>query len=355
LNAERRDDRAPFVSVYSFPSGHTKQNNIPRIDTLFIDFDFESGDYERGSGNVAAWRRDLSHLLVRARRVAEFLKNTDAVGWRASLSGHKGVHLFVDFPAVERDIASFQHYLAGVGDYANGLVDHLSEATGLSSLHDYVDVTSSDLGRLCRAPNTLHSGATESFGEERYCVPVSISELASLSVDDYIELTRKPRAVPYDGRTPNAEITQILEQHIRTANPNTTRSTYAETDYSRVDQYQAQTNDDITLEDVKFLTSDRPCVWKFHKRDDKFDHGHESHAMELFCVQELICNNVPIDVIKEFLSTSDKYDPDWTENFIRQVIARNYNRFGVSWLHDNAQEFCQYDSCSICSRAANEH
>jgi hypothetical protein len=356
LEAEGKNYNAPFVSTYAFPRGHTKHGNIPQIDTLFIDFDFEDGDYEAGSGDEDAWRRDLSQLLVRVRRVAEYIENEGTTGWRASLSGHKGVHLFLDFPQIAHDAGTFQQFINGMSEYADDLVAHIEAETGLDSLHNYVDVTSSDLGRLCRVPNTVHGGATESFGETRFCVPVSIEELTSISVDNYAEYTRAPRPVDFH-REPNQEVHDVLSQYIRTASDGSSRTRRggpSVVDWSLVEDYREKSNDSIELEDLEFITADRPCVWKFYQRDDKYQHGQQSHYMELFCIRELTEHNVPIDVMVDFLDSAPEFDEEYSRRRIKEIIAHDYNRFTIRRLLQNAPEFCGYDDCSLCQAVIAE-
>lgn len=357
LTAEGAQRNEPFVSVYSFPDGHTKDDAVPRIDTLFIDFDFEGGDYTPGSGNVDAWRRDLSHLLVRARMVAEEILELETDHWRAALSGHKGIHLFHDFEALDRTLGSREQYIAGINEYANDLIEKLADETGLSSLHDYVDVTSSDLARLCRVPNTIHGGATASFNEARFCVPVSIEELASLSVDEYESLTQAPRASPYNTRHPNAEAADVIENYVETATASIEHdiSGSSDIDYSRVNEYREKSNDDITPSDIPFVTSDRPCVWTFFERPDKWDYGTQSHIMELYVIRELIEKRVPIDVIKRaFKTMPGDYDENYTESRIEEIIARNYQRFRTDTILQRAPEFSGYDDCARCQKILDQ-
>lgn len=360
-DAEDDGGNEPYISTYSFPNGHTNENNLPCINTLFIDFDIDDGEYERGSGNREAWRRDLSELLVRARRVAEVLEGTErAQSWRASLSGHKGIHLFLDFPALPGALGGFRQYVNGLNDYAEELVDQLADETGLQSLHDYVDVTSSDLGRLCRAPNTLHQGATDSFGEPRYCVPVGISELAGMTPHRYERLTRSPRDVPQRERSPNQDVHEVIVQHIRMASSGT--GTYTTTegnssylDWSRVERHERESNDNLTLQDAQLLTSDMPCVWRFHERDDKFEHGNQSHEMESHCIAKLASEGFPIEVIKEFFANADSYDEQYTERRIRELIARDFNPYRIEKILQRAPEFTGYDDCARCQEILAEN
>jgi hypothetical protein len=358
LDEEGTGSGRPFVSTYSFPRGHTKENAVPRIDTLFIDFDFDDGDYVRGSGDVDAWRRDMSHLLVRARKVASVIASGDrTASWRASLSGHKGIHLFLDFEPLDTELGDFRQYVAGLSEYADELVTQLSEATGIRDLDNYVDVTSGDLGRLCRAPNTRHSAATESFGEDRYCVPVSITELMTMTPEDYEHFTQSPREPSAERRSPSSDAAEIIEHHIRDATPTKSYGSgghISSVDWNRVKAYREQSNDELTLDDVRFLTSNYPCVWEFHEREDKFEYGNQSHEMETHCIAVLLENNISIDVIKEFLSTSPDYDEQYTEERIRELIARDFSPYSTPKLLRRAPEFCGYDWCKRCQNVLQD-
>jgi len=350
-SAEQDEDNEPFISVYSFPNGHTSDGGIPKVDTLFIDFDIEDGDYKRGSGNEDAWLRDMSHLLVRVRKVARYISEHGRDGWRAALSGHKGIHLYIDFEPIDTSVGDYGQFVTGLGEYANELIETLEDATGIE-LQEYVDVTSSDLGRLCRVPNTIHSGASASFGEERYCVPVSIAELSEMSPDLYRALTKKPRPVPWESRTENTDVSEQISKRVATAKKSLSSQSSRSPSYkdeSLVPQYKEEVaNDDITLDDVKFLTSDRPCVWAFYERDDKWDYGVQSHNMEMYCIRELQWHNVPIDVMKQFFDSAPGYDEEYTERRIKEVISRDYNRFRTDTMLQLAPEFMASDGCQRC-------
>ena len=45
LDEAEKEGEPGFVSAYSFPNGHSKRGNIPRVDTLFVDFDIEGEWY----------------------------------------------------------------------------------------------------------------------------------------------------------------------------------------------------------------------------------------------------------------------------------------------------------------------
>jgi len=175
-------DNPPYVSVYGFPNGHPKDGHVPAIDTLFIDFDIPaSGSYRSNNPNIDAWKRDMSALLTRVRAVCKMLlREGRAKNFRAALSGHKGVHLYLDFPAIETADDTLGQAKVGLGQYSQRLLEYLQHETRMD-LEDWIDVDSRDMARLCRLPNTIHSGAASAFNEDRYCVPVSISELSQIT------------------------------------------------------------------------------------------------------------------------------------------------------------------------------
>ncbi len=343
------EDIAPFISVYGFPNGHPKDGDVPAIDTLFIDFDIpKGGEYRSTNPDPQAWYRDMSGLLTRVREVARLLVKADSANhFRAALSGHKGVHLYLDFPAIDSTEGTIGQFKVGTKRYADELVEYLEDSTRLD-LEAWVDVDSSDMARLCRMPNTKHYGASSAFDEDRYCVPVSVRELAEITPNKYVKLTRQPRPVP-EGctRVPNKKAGRIITQYIResVARPkNIAGSTY---DPAAIKEYEKEANDRITLEDVPFLTSNTPCIWSFRERDDMFNHGAASHSMELNVIACLVGLKIPIDVIVEYFSDSDDFAEDYTRQQVETVIARNYNQFRCETVWEQAEQFCLKDSCNI--------
>jgi hypothetical protein len=74
----------------------------------------------------------MSKLLVRARMVAKVIKEADlAKHVRVAYSGHKGIHLYIDFPELPRDLGSINRYKNGLNEYANSLLDFLSGEAGV--------------------------------------------------------------------------------------------------------------------------------------------------------------------------------------------------------------------------------
>ncbi|OYR54984.1 hypothetical protein [Halorubrum halodurans] len=351
LDAEDDPSNWPFISTYSFPHGHTKDGAIPRIDRLFFDFDIpDTDEYRSGGKHVDAWARDMSRLLVRTRKVARFLlKSENPDCWQVVLSGHKGVHIDLVFPAVPPSNGDFEQFKNGMSTYADLIVEYLKDATGLDDLDAWVDVDSSDLGRLRRVPNTKHLGASQAFGEDRFCVPVTLKELAEIGPAEYIELTRSRRPVTRAmWATPNNKAGEVLTQHIRTADT-TRRSTPSGStvNRARIDAYEKAANDSITADDLPFVLSDRPCVLEFPKRADAFSHRSASHMMEMKAVTEMMEKEVPIQTMIDFLNQHPAAEEDYTRERIEQYISRNYNAVTCEKIWRQADAFCLGSGCQI--------
>ncbi len=340
---------APFVSVYGFPNGHPKHGHIPDIDCIFIDFDIPAGgEYRSSDPDPEAWYRDMSALLTRVREVCRLLiKENSADNFRAALSGHKGVHIFLDFNSIDANEGTPQQFKNGLKRYAEDLIEYLENKTHLD-MEAWVDVDSSDLSRLCRLPNTKHVGASNAFDEDRYCVPVSIRELANITPNEYMKLTRQPRDVPEDcQRSLNGRATQIITQYIRKSSGSTYRgvSSY---DPRALDKYESEIqNENIELSDIPFLTGQKPCIWAFRERSDMFDHGAASHAMELNVISHLVEESVPIDVIVEFFNTADNFNEEFTRSQVDKVIAHKLNPYRCDTIWQQAPMFCLGDVCDL--------
>ena len=352
MDAERDPEDWPFISTYSFPDGHTKDDAIPRVDRLFIDMDVpDTGEYRSGREAEDAWIRDMSRLLVRVRKVASFLLNSESPDcWQAVLSGHKGIHLDLVFPAVSPNNGDFNQFRNGMGSYAESITDYLRDATNMSDLDEYVDVSSADLGRMRRVPNTIHLGATKSFGEDRFCVPVTLAELSRIKPADYINLTRSRRPVTSSMRaTPNEKAGEVLTQRIRSAAMGNARarSGGSTVDRARVEAYEANQNDRIGPDDLAFVMSDRPCVLAFVERDDAFSHRSASHLMEMKAVTEMMRKDVPIETMMDFFGRADGFQEEYTRERIEQYISRDYNPVSCEKIWQQADRFCLGSDCQI--------
>ncbi len=351
-NLEGVSGTAPgYVSVYSFPDGHTsdREDNIPFVDTLMFDLDFDGSD----DGSPQGWARDMSALLTRTRMVAQALIELGRDHyWRASLSGHKGVHLYLDFPPLPADNGTANQFRAGMRSYTNSVIDALVEETNLDSLREYVDVSSGkDLARLTRCPNTVHSKASNRFGETRYCVPVTIRELAEITPTEYIKLTKEQRAVP-DGcqRVENQRAHDQLVKEIRLADDSGFQSrtrNISTFDRSKIKEYADQANDKVTLDSVKLHLKRKPCIWAYRESGEMFSRGHQSHTMELNCISAMMSLNAPIEVIMEFFEAAESYSAAYTKDKIEQLIAYQYSEFSCRKILEDAPEYCLKTDCNI--------
>ncbi|TQQ81893.1 hypothetical protein [Halonotius roseus] len=353
IDVEGDPDISPFISTYSFPEGHTKNGNIPRVDRLFIDFDVpDTGEYRSGVGREDAWIRDMSALLVRVRTVATvLLGGSNPASWQASLSGHKGIHLDLVFPPISTQNGTFQQFQNGMTTYANLIETYLSRETEIGDLDAYIDVSSADLGRLRRVPNTLHYGATEAFGEDRFCVPVTLGELSRLKPAEYMTLTRSRRSItPGMKPTPNEKAGELLAQQIRVAAKGTGQSSHSHRSSTRdralIAAYQAAENEKIGVDDIGFILSDRPCVAAFVNRDDAFAHDSASHLMEMKAITEMMRNRVPIAVMVAFFAQANGFNEAYTRGQIEKFIARDYEPVGCAKMWERADEFC-LSNCQI--------
>lgn len=347
-----------YVSTYSFPRGHTDEDNIPNINSIFIDFDIPADRTYRKTGQLEHWKRDMSALLVRSKMVARALIDA-GLGeyWRWSLSGHKGLHGFLDFSTLSTNEGSFRQFKNGLAAYSDGLVEQLNEISGGVDIEPWLDVDSSDLARLVRHPNTRHYGV-EHVASSRWCVPISTRELASLDdPNDYLTLTSGPREVPDScRRIPSDNAKRTATQYIRDASGSKTRSGSTSSVHSGVAlrTYKKQSNDKIDVEDLAFLTANKPCIKAFRERDDAYEHGQASRTMEIGIVKELSNKNVPIDVMVEFFECIPGFDEEYSRDLIEDIVARQYGPLKCENIITNAEQFCCGSSCHLYEQACND-
>lgn len=348
-----KNEMPGYYSVYSFPRGHSRSGNIPDVDCIFIDLDVEGGDYNPNEGRTKfdAWRRDMSALLTRARMIARTILDAGKEEhYRVTLSGHKGLHIYLDFPTIAPSNGSFEKFKAGLKEYGERVIRWLDTTSGGVNIDPWVDVDASDLGRLARHPNTIHHGAVYD-DTERWCVPVTMDELASLRVEDYLRLTREPRWPDGYERNPSESAGEKATQAIRTASVSPSapsRNNTSRPNPENVEQYEA--NEDIEAEDIPFLTSNYPCIQAFLERDDAWNYGNASHLMEVNVVGKLIRLNVPRDVIHEVFAEIPGYSEGKTDEVINDVLEREYNSFNCAKLASRAETFCLGSDCSVYRR-----
>jgi hypothetical protein len=344
-----------YYSVYSFPRGHSRDGNIPKVDCIFIDLDVEGESYDPNNGETdfGDWKRDMSALLTRARMIASaIVEEGQEDHFRVVLSGHKGLHLYLDFPTIAANNGDFSQFKSGLSAYGEQVMSWLETAAGGVNIEPWVDVDASDLGRLARHPNTLHHGAKYD-DEERWCVPITVKELSELHVSDYLDLTKEPRTINQK-RVPSESAGNKVVQAIRNARPdqyNSPSGVKGEINYAKLDDYEEQENEDITLDDINFLTSNKPCIAAFRERDDAYDHGNASHFMELNIIARLVEMKAPREVIHDFFSEIPGYREAITDEQIDKIIARQYSEFNCGNIANQAPQFCLGEDCAVYQRS----
>ncbi|WP_372614447.1 hypothetical protein [Halomonas sp.] len=378
----QRNDRASFVaglkeasegsnpgyySVYSFPWGHPMDGNVPSVDCIFIDFDVTGKNYDPNSGNTefADWKRDMSALLARTRMIASALIEKGAAKYfRAALSGHKGVHLYFDFPAIHPEQGEFQQFKNGLKAYGTELVEWLNYLAGGVDIMPWMDVDGSDLARLARHPNTRHHGAAYD-DVDRCCVPLTMEELAELNVDGYLDLTASFRPMrPALQRTENDRAGKEVVQKIRAAKAATTSATRSSNyDPNAVRRYKENANEALELEDLldPLIMGNKPCIRAFRERDDAYNYGQESRMMELSIMGHFIEKAVPIDVMHEFFEVIPGYDEATTQQMLEDLIGRQFRSFNCESIaggydydgnptRGKASRFCLGSECGVYTR-----
>lgn len=344
-----------FVSVYGFPEGHSSDGNIPEVDTLMLDFDIP-GDQYYGDGSFEDWAAEMSELLSRVRLVVEhFLDEGKANHWRFSLSGHKGVHMYLDFPKIERVHGNLHEFKSGLGAFVSGLIEYMEEAVEVE-LEPWLDVDSSDMGRLTRLPNTKHPKASEVFGSSKFCVPVTVNELQDLTVTDYWAFTSSRRDVPDTISRDESERAHLaIVKQIQKASGGGEIDYDTTYDTDKIKEYKENSKEGYkSLENLWLFLEDRPCIKAYHDRDgDQFEYGNSSHTMELFVIAKLINMKVPYDLIIEFFATMDavEFSEAKTRKQVDELIARDYNEFNCERIWEDADRFCLKSRCKIYNQS----
>lgn len=339
-----------YVSVYSFPEGHSSGGGVPTIDTLFIDLDIpKDGTFGRPDASEAdshAWEADMYDLLAVVRPLAETLCEAGLDGsLRAALSGYKGIHLYVDFAPLAPDLGPQENYKLGLAQYSADFIRELSEKAAVS-VEDYFDVDSSDLARLTRMPNTLHEKATAAFGEPRYCVPVTIAELAELTPERYVELTRSPR-FPANSRVESRKAHDTLTQYVAQAVGDEVGSGPRRQIVVDLGKWDREANQ-ITVDDVDFLLSNKPCLRSFVTRPDCYLYGDESHQAKLALLIELAVRKTPVETVLAYFDRTPNHDRLQTKLEFQNVIRYQYSPFRHETLWRKAPAFCDADGCRLC-------
>lgn len=275
--------------------------------------------------------------------------------FRVSLSGHKGIHLYIDFEPLSSELGSLQQYKNGLQQYAEEIIDHFANEAGIE-IRRWLDVTSHDLGRLARHPNTPHTGAKH-VDYTPFCVASSVEELANLTPDKYLELTKQPRALPDAAfRSQSERAHNVLTEHVKSASESEIRTKPGESSYRNDDtleQYRDASNDKITASKVRnLLIKNKPCIGAWLDRDDAYRHGGSSREMEINVIKELAKHEVPIGVMIELFSDIPRFDEGYSRSLIRDVIARYHpSSFVCRSITESAPQFCLGEGCHIYNRA----
>lgn len=338
-----------FTSVNCYPEGMPNAGHVPRIESVFFDFDVPSdGLYGRpessGEANPVSWAMDLQPLLDAVSDIVRALEKHEIIEyWRFALSGHKGVHFFIDFDALPTDMGDPHQYRAGIDRYVTELIALMEDEIGYS-LSKWFDVDSSDLARLTRVPNTLHPSATRLFAESRYCVAVTPDELTDMTPGEYARLTRSPRLIPAEARrTESTNARRLLTQFIAEASPRH-RGAGSYVSPTTVTEYDRNANEHIQLTDsspsIQSILMRLPELWFWRERQDAFLHGAESHFFEFAVIQEMVSQNVPRETMLEYFRPIPGYDETFTRDRIATVISAGYqNRVSYKKLADTCPAF----------------
>lgn len=344
-----------YFSVYGFPNGHPRDGGIPVVDTLFIDLDIPStGNYgrpdpESDEADLEAWTTDMHLLLARVRRLAAVLIDGGYDQFiRAALSGYKGIHLYVDFEPLRTDLGSIENYKMGLAQYAADFIRELSAEAGID-VERYFDVDSSDLARLTRMPNTVHEKATAAFGEPRYCVPVSLSELTEITPERYVELTRSPRR-PLKPRYPSVQAGQTLTMYVAMAVGDQVGDGPRRKTVVNLNEWDRNANE-IGIDDVDFLLSNKPCLRAFVRRADCYDYGDESHQAKLALLIELAVRKTPVGTVLAYFDQTPNHDQLLTKLEYQNVLRYQYSPYRHDTLWRKAGSFCNPENCRLCAES----
>lgn len=381
-----------YYSVYSFPYGHTTDGHAPLVDTLFLDFDIADESLYNLTGKYEHWLSAMDDVLDVTSDIASHLVTAGvAEYYRAVLSGHKGVHLYLDFQPVSPDYR-LETLRAAISEFGDDLADAFESVT-VNSVSSYLDVTSQDMARLARVPNTVHPDApckNNKNDGRKYCVPVTLEELIGLDAKEYNRMTESPRLPEQWGRVEHPsiderinstafghELTGESEYDSHSSTMNGARVVTYQKQHGLVtpearfvydpdppygvkphgdslpDGFPNEYSDTLfeSLDDVWKITANRPCVRGYYERDDCFDYGQESHMAELYMMTHLVDLGVPYDLIIRFFENNDDFSFVKTAYRLDEVIGRDYQPMTCerlfSYSGGEASPFCEKNSCSI--------
>jgi hypothetical protein len=328
INQCLREGLSSYISVYDFREGHPSEGGNPVIDRIYIDLDLESSEFkalmlrlEKGEDvleEVLRLRRTLlAQVIKEAKRLVEVLARRGIIP-RIVLSGFKGVNIFIDFAPVQ---FSFPELAKTV----------LSSFTERVAKEADVRVDMSvvgDLSRICRIPNTLHSKASKVLGRPQYCVPITVDELETLTVDQYDALCSAQRLTVVQ-RFENIDVSREIVRIVKELDPddflvNVGRNGYVK-DPELVAEYEREARREIfASEDYEELRM-RPCFKRVRRESIQLD-GSEGHNMRLAAVAEMIANEISIPSIVRWFDFCADFNPDVTRRKVEEIISYGYGR-----------------------------
>jgi hypothetical protein len=349
-----------FLSVYAFPNQeHPSEGGNPPIDTLFMDFDVEN---ERFSELRKAWEIGditilpellalrtnlLNEVLQQARTLVDYLVKR-GIQPRILLSGFKGVHVFVDFPAVQFCSVAM----------AKQMLSKLTEQLKAETSVAFDPMVIGDVSRLCRIPNTLHFDASKLLERSQFAVPVTVGVLMSLTAEGYDQLCSVPRPIPISRKESNEVLAMLtrIEQDMNLDEVAVTQMSSVKNS-DRLEAYERECTREILADDDFDELDIRPCFKKVHREKISL-HGGSGHKMRIGAVMELAMQGLSIPSIVRWFSFCDDYDPTVTEKAIIDLISRGYtdkhmdeygseHRKGLRCETIQKCGFCLKDACPI--------
>lgn len=344
-----------FISVYSFPDKHPREGGNPPIDTLFIDLDVES---ERFSELRKAWASGdnsvLSELLsLRTKLLDETLKQTRLlfdylvslkIQPRILLSGFKGVHLFIDFPALQFSSLEVAKKIL------SKFMDELKSATRVTFDHSVVG----DVSRLCRIPNTIHFDSSKLLGRSQYATPITSAELMNLSAEDYDRYCSNQRHLPI-GRYESTEMLSILTQIEQDMDLDevAVSPVHQIKDSERIRVYERECEREILANDDYDQLDIRPCFKRVHREQIQLSGGY-GHKLRIGAVLELARQGLSVQSIVRWFSFCDDYDPRITEKAVFDLISRGYTDKHIDEYGSERRKGFKCETIQRCGFCLNE-
>lgn len=366
ISKSLRANRDSFISVYSFPEyQHPKEGGNPPVSTIFIDLDLESHEFselrnrwENGDKTVLNQMLTLRMtLLAEVQKQAKALVSNlkmQGIHPRILLSGFKGVHVFVDFPAVQFSSKDVAKYVIAK------FLDRVK--AGVTNANIVFDTTViGDLSRLCRIPNTLNIKATKLLGRPQYAVPITVDELMNLVPETYDQFCSSPRFLPVERKESHevlVRLTKITEDMDLDEVALTPISSVK--DPERLMNYEQEcTKEILTDEDYEDLNI-RPCFKKVRSDRISLD-GPGGHLMRIGAVMELATQGLSVPSIVRWFDFCHDYDPAITEEAVKSLISAGYtdkhvdeygreHRKGLRCTTIQRCGFCLENVCHIYKR-----